>query len=105
MKKEEETKIAERRCGTFVVCVLLGLACGPGPRPPSANPPAPTALRSSNGLVRGAPDEVGMDARPLIDLATWVRDGSQPIFSLLISRNGVLVYELYTSSLHGDEAH
>lgn len=61
--------------------------------------------RRASGLAFGAPDEEGMDARPLIDLASWVRDGDAPIFSILVSRNGVVVFELYTSSLTRDYAH
>jgi CubicO group peptidase (beta-lactamase class C family) len=59
----------------------------------------------SGGLLFGAPDEQGIDARPLMKLAERIRDGNLPIFSFLISRNGVLVYELYTASLTRDDAH
>ena len=62
--------------------------------------PAATA-----GLSFAPPDEQGIDARPLIDLATWVRDSNVPIFSILVSKNGVVVYELYTSSLTREHAH
>ena len=38
-------------------------------------------------------------------MTEWIRDHRVPIFSFLISRNGRLVYELYTSSLTRDHAH
>jgi CubicO group peptidase (beta-lactamase class C family) len=38
-------------------------------------------------------------------MTEWIRDRPVPIFSLLISRNGRLVYELYTSGLTRDHAH
>ncbi|MGD0524549.1 MAG: protein kinase [Polyangiaceae bacterium] len=80
-----------------------------GPCPPTTTPhplDVPTeATLAPGGLAMGFPDEQGMDARPLMRLADWIEREKLPIFSLLVSRNGVLVYELYTSSLTRDEAH
>jgi CubicO group peptidase (beta-lactamase class C family)/predicted Ser/Thr protein kinase len=59
---------------------------------------------AAGGLSSGFPDEQGMDARPLIALAEWIEREKLPIFSLLVSRNGVLVLELYTSSMTRDQA-
>jgi CubicO group peptidase (beta-lactamase class C family) len=70
-------------------------------RPPDL---AATGL-GSGGLSFGAPDEQGLDARPLMALAEWIEREKLPIFSLLVSRNGVLVCELYTSGLTRDHAH
>jgi hypothetical protein len=53
----------------------------------------------------GAPEDEGFDSRTLIALTEWIRDHRVPIFSFLISRNGTLVYELYTSSLTRAQAH
>ena len=52
-----------------------------------------------------APEDEGLDSGTLVALTEWIRDHPVPIFSLLISRNGRLVYELYTSSLTRDHAH
>jgi CubicO group peptidase (beta-lactamase class C family) len=52
-----------------------------------------------------APESEGLDSRSLIELTDWVRARGLPIFSLLVSRNGRLVYELYTSGLARDDAH
>jgi len=51
------------------------------------------------------PEDEGLDSRSLIALTEWIRDHPVPIFSFLISRNGRLVYELYTSSLTREHAH
>src|SRR5262249_44670305 len=53
----------------------------------------------------GAPEDEGLDSRTLIALTEWIRDHRVPAFSFLISRNGRLVYELYTSSLPPEHAH
>jgi CubicO group peptidase (beta-lactamase class C family) len=66
---------------------------------------AAVALDPNGGISYGFPDQQGMDAAPLIALTEFVRDANPPIFSILVSKNGMLVYELYTSSLTRDYAH
>ncbi len=78
---------------------LAGAANSPTPLPPI---PA-SELSSSFGT--STHEAEGVDSAKLLDLTNWVRDGKLPIFSILISRDGKLVYELYTSSLGRDEAH
>jgi CubicO group peptidase (beta-lactamase class C family) len=51
------------------------------------------------------PENEGLDSRALIELTQWVREQRIPLFSVLISRDGRLAYELYTSSLTRDYAH
>lgn len=52
-----------------------------------------------------APEDEGLDSRTLIALTEWIRDHPVPIYSFLVSRNGSLVYELYTSALTRNHAH
>jgi CubicO group peptidase (beta-lactamase class C family) len=52
-----------------------------------------------------APEDEGLDSRTMIALTKWIGAHPAPIFSFLVSRNGRLVYELYTSSLTRDHAH
>ena len=52
-----------------------------------------------------APEDEGVDSRTLIALTEWIREHPVPIYSFLVSRNGSLVYELYTSSLTRSHAH
>jgi CubicO group peptidase (beta-lactamase class C family) len=63
----------------------------------------PEGFRDDAAAV--APEEEGLDSRTLVALTEWIRDHRVPIFSFLISRNGKLLYELYTSSLTRDHAH
>lgn len=85
---------------TFLIAFIAG--CSDPGQPVRA--PADAGV-GAPGLRYGAPDEVALDARPLIRLAEWVRDGSLPILSILVSRDGVLVFELYTSGLTREPAH
>jgi CubicO group peptidase (beta-lactamase class C family)/predicted Ser/Thr protein kinase len=68
---------------------------------PDDNTPGP----GSGGLTFRAADEQGMDARPLLDLARWIQREKLPIFSLLISRHGAVVFELYTGSITREHSH
>jgi CubicO group peptidase (beta-lactamase class C family) len=51
------------------------------------------------------PEEAGLDSGQLAELTEWIIDNPLPVYSLLISRNGKLVYELYTSQIDRDRAH
>jgi CubicO group peptidase (beta-lactamase class C family) len=66
-------------------------------------PPAGSDFSESFGIA--APEAMGIDPNVLADLSSWVADGDRPIFSVLISRHGKLVYELYTSHVQRDDAH
>jgi CubicO group peptidase (beta-lactamase class C family) len=67
---------------------------------------APHAEDSSASFSEGTPESVGLDPAILADLGAWVLHHEDlPIFSLLISRDGKLVFELYTSRLDRDDAH
>jgi CubicO group peptidase (beta-lactamase class C family) len=83
--------------------VALAPACA-APRP--SPPEAPRATDVSASFGESTPEAVGLDPHALAKLTEWVRDTSDlPIFSILISRDGKLVYELYTSRLARDDAH
>jgi CubicO group peptidase (beta-lactamase class C family) len=81
---------------------------------------APSGCRSSGGtdeaeasvtvsasdLPVAAPGDVGVATQPLIDMTRWVTAHPDvPLFSLLLSRQGTLVYELYTPTIERDDAH
>jgi CubicO group peptidase (beta-lactamase class C family) len=64
--------------------------------------PAETA---EGDLGFGEPDEVGMDARPLLALTDWIGRSRAPVLSLVVSKDGRVVYELYTSGATREDAH
>jgi CubicO group peptidase (beta-lactamase class C family) len=64
------------------------------------------ARAATEELPRSSPEAEAMSGEPLLKLTQWIRDNrSFPIFSILISRNGRLVYELYTSGIDPEAAH
>jgi CubicO group peptidase (beta-lactamase class C family) len=61
---------------------------------------------SGTDLPTGDPGDMGVSVQPLIDMTNWViQHPSVSIFSLLLTRHGTLVYELYTPGIERDEAH
>ncbi|MEA2746098.1 MAG: hypothetical protein QOI41_241 [Myxococcales bacterium] len=101
-----------RRAPLAALGLTALVACAHHPAVP-APAPAPVAVATStiapsataDRLPLSTPEAEGMDSRPLLALADAVRDRDFPALSILVSRHGRLVYELYTSSLSGDEAH
>jgi CubicO group peptidase (beta-lactamase class C family) len=86
------------------MAVAIAATIGPTADGAGSLPPMPDAELSASFGV-STPEAVGMDSARLLALTNWIRNGKQPIFSVLISRDGKLAYELYTSSLDRNEAH
>jgi CubicO group peptidase (beta-lactamase class C family) len=97
-----------RACLALVLS-LCAVSCAPSPSKPSAQAgpvgaPAPRAATAPE-IETSTPEAQGMSRAPLVELTKWVRDTPIPVFSILISRHGKLVYELYTSQVDRDDAH
>jgi CubicO group peptidase (beta-lactamase class C family) len=101
--------LASDACGGTGFSAVSSDAGGAPASPPPGTAPAPQAsspaLDPNGGIAYAYPDEQGVDAAPLIGLTQFVRDANPPVFSLVVSKNGTVVYELYTSSLTRDHAH
>jgi CubicO group peptidase (beta-lactamase class C family) len=84
----------------LVACLLV--AAGE----PSYAATNPASLEEfGDGAACCDPEKEGLDARKLVELTEWIRDRRIPVYSVLISRDGRLAYELYTSSLTRNHAH
>src|ERR1019366_8972852 len=90
-----------RFCALFL---LLTAACARSPAP-ARLPVEPSAAPRPTEIEVSTPEAQGMSRAPFVQLTRWLRDTPIPIFSLLVSRHGKLVYELYTSSFDRDDAH
>jgi CubicO group peptidase (beta-lactamase class C family) len=60
---------------------------------------------ADDDLLESTPEAEGVDSEALAGLTEWIRDDDVAIFSVLVSRHGRLVYELYTSNITRDDAH
>ena len=77
--------------------LLAGICC--------TNAAGPDFVAGTNLPTASAKSE-GFDGQTLVDLAHWVRDQpALPVFSILISRHGNLVFELYTGGIEREDAH
>ena len=56
-------------------------------------------------FARANADKNKMDLQKLVDLASWVEKSPTPIFSILISQDGKVMYELYTPEIDPEAAH
>jgi CubicO group peptidase (beta-lactamase class C family) len=89
--------------------LAFSLMCGAcGHTAPVAAPPPPAQVSSdvTETFGESTPEREGMDVEPLLALTDSVRDAKDfPVLSILVSRHGKLVYEMYTSHLGREEAH
>jgi CubicO group peptidase (beta-lactamase class C family) len=92
--------LTRRRAALLALAALAVSACS-APNAPVRTPA--DDISPSFGL--STPEQEGLDSRALLALTAAVRDRELPLFSLLISRHGKLIYELYTSGLGREEAH
>jgi CubicO group peptidase (beta-lactamase class C family) len=84
-----------------IVVSLGSLSC----RAPMVVLPAAPSLPSDDHLPTSTLEAEGMSAAPFVELTRFVRDNPVPVFSILVSRHGKLVYELYAPSVGRDDAH
>jgi hypothetical protein len=87
-----------------LVAVSLAIGCADSAVAPGATSWTPTP--SPGDLAVASAHSERLDGASLVNLAHWIRDTpSLPIFSILISRHGKLVFELYTGGLDRPQAH
>jgi CubicO group peptidase (beta-lactamase class C family) len=102
------------RSPALALLVQLSTACSHGSAPGDAWSPADAAAEADaavspvtvTDLPTADPGDEGLSLQPLIDMTSWViQTPNVAIFSLLLSRHGSLVYELYTPGIERNEAH
>ena len=73
--------------------------------PDAKAPPTSDAAVVPPDLPTGNPSDQGLNVQPLLGMTAWVTQHPDvAIFSLLLSRHGTLVYELYTPGIQRAEA-
>lgn len=116
-EKEYLEKLAAVRNLPKINQALASPIVQPTPTPFIALSNTPTTNRESDSQVASSlisfdeklsfsPNQEGFDEGRLLALAEWVRRNPQiPIYSILISRNNHLVFELYTGNINRDCSH
>ncbi|WP_175854141.1 serine hydrolase [Burkholderia anthina] len=54
------------------------------------------------GITAAAPEDVGVDSRKLVDLSRWIRDQKLDVYSLLVVKDGKLIFERYGANASRD---
>ena len=73
-------------CASFVGAAMAEVAAHPEP-----------------GLEAAAPESVGVNSAPLIRMSEWIRKDRLDVRSLLIVKDGKLIFERYSSDLTRDQ--
>jgi CubicO group peptidase (beta-lactamase class C family) len=63
---------------------------------------AQPAARGEPGLAVAAPEAVGVDSQPLVQLSEWIRKENLDVRSFLVVKDGKLVFERYSQGLTRD---
>jgi len=86
----------------LAAAVALATGCAnKAPTSPAAVPAANVPATSSD-FPEATPESAGVDARKLIQLSQWLREGQLDVRSLLIVKDGKLVFERYSEGLTRD---
>jgi CubicO group peptidase (beta-lactamase class C family) len=81
------------------ICVFFLAVCG------SATLDAAPLCTAPYQFGYEQPESQGIDSKKLVELTQWIRDNPVRVLSVSISRNGKIVYELYSSKVDHNAAH
>ncbi|MFC6521966.1 serine hydrolase domain-containing protein [Undibacterium arcticum] len=86
----------------YMTSLLLATACaGPVLAANTAEPVSALAASASE-LPRAWPEQVGVDSRQLVRLSEWIRKENLDVRSLLVIKDGKLIFERYSKGLTRD---
>lgn len=54
------------------------------------------------GLTQASPEDAGVDSRELVRLSQWIRDQKLDVYSLLVVKDGKLIFERYGAGVSRD---
>ncbi len=90
----------------FLPLLLIIAACANTSQKRNTSTSIPAQCTSGFSFGTGEPEAEGINVQELVNLTEWALNNPQiPILSILISRNGKVVYQMFTSSLTGEESH
>src|SRR5689334_19959641 len=82
---------------TLSFCAGLSVAAA------AEGPNQPAVSTSADEFPSAWPEEVGIDSRELVRLSEWIRKENLDVRSLLIVKDGKLVFERYSGGLIRDD--
>lgn len=90
-------------CRYMQTLLLASVCAGPALAAGAAEPvPAPMAQAGASALPAAVPEQVGVDSRQLVRLSEWIRKENLDVRSLLVIKDGKLIFERYSKGLTRD---
>jgi CubicO group peptidase (beta-lactamase class C family) len=90
----------------FLPLLAIIAVCANTPQKQNTFTVSPAQCTSGFSFGFDEPEAEGINVQQLVNLTEWVQNNPQiPILSFTISKNGKVVYQLFTSSLTGEESH
>ncbi|MEM5433719.1 serine hydrolase [Paraburkholderia diazotrophica] len=74
--------------------VMAASALAPVTSTAQQTPAAPAPLRET-GIEAASPEDTGVDSRELVRLSRWIREQKLDVYSLLVVKDGKLIFERY----------
>ncbi len=89
---------------------LAALLIGGGALAPMSTPSAAHAADAlpplhETGIEAAAPEDAGVDSRQLVDLSRWIREQKLDVYSLLVVKDGKLIFERYGARASRDSTY
>lgn len=103
-RKQVQHQAASAKRWKYMATLLLTGACTslpPATYADTATPAAQVAAMAGE-LETAQPEQLGVDSRPLLHLSRWLREQQLDIRSLLVLKDGKLIFERYTDDLSRD---
>ena len=99
MRIRRLTDLAALPLALLMTCTGATLIYGGETLPPQAEP---SAAAAASDLPQAWPGAVGVDTAPLIRMSEWIRNEKLDVRSLLVVKDGQLIFERYGSGLSRD---
>jgi CubicO group peptidase (beta-lactamase class C family) len=99
MRIRRLTDLAALPLALLMTCTGATFTYGGETKPPQAEP---SAAAAASDLPQAWPGAVGVDTAPLIRMSEWIRNEKLDVRSLLVVKDGQLIFERYGSGLSRD---
>lgn len=92
-----------RRLLARLATMLIGSgALAPVPAISAAHAAAAWPPLQETGIEAAVPEDVGVDSRKLVELSRWIREQMLDVYSLLVVKDGKLIFERYGAKASRD---
>ncbi|WP_175718227.1 serine hydrolase domain-containing protein [Burkholderia anthina] len=94
-----------RLLARFAALLIGGGALASAPAVSAAQAADALPPLHETGIAAAAPEDVGVDSRKLVDLSRWIREQKLDVYSLLVVKDGKLIFERYGANASRDSTY